>query len=431
MIRKRLILLTYFFLITSFGFSQKYQIDSSQKKTLYPNIEKGSYNVGYKTIIDFDYSRPYNLKYPNATSFQKKDARPIIINVWYPAEVKKDEKSMNYIDYIKVQNHDSTLQIFIDRIEEYNKVNSSYYMFYRDRLSQKQKKAFSNHLHQPIETYRDAAFINDKFPLVFYHPGLGGTLNDNTILCEYLASHGFVVVTSAFQAEDYREIEVDWDLERSIKDMNFILNAIKTLPFINFSKIAAIGHSYGAQAVLGYQAEASALLTCLILLDSTMDYSLDANPDDFELLTEKVYANNEKINVPMLVFANPGATFKVIDSLKNSDRIYTKVKLKHNEFTSLSSFAVLKNLQNRSNKELVWNKYALIDNYCLKYLNYYFFNDVDAKNFILSKQPIFNDVHEIPREKSLNTKITVSKRLKNGFKNAIIFVFTIVESIFN
>ena len=36
-----------------------------------------------KTLIDFDYSRTYNLNYPNDTSSQKNDPRPIIINIWY------------------------------------------------------------------------------------------------------------------------------------------------------------------------------------------------------------------------------------------------------------------------------------------------------------------------------------------------------------
>ena len=369
---------------------------------LYPNLEEGKYDIGYKTFIDFDYSRTYNLNYPNDTSSQKHDPRPIITNIWYPAKASKKDKSMLYGDYIKIQTKDVTLKTFVKRIEDYNTKNSSYYMFYTHSLNEEQKKQFANHLNQPTNVYKDATAINEKFPLVIYHAGLGGTLNDNTVLCEYLASHGFVVITGAFQSNDYKEMSLDWDLERSTKDIDFMLNKIKNLTFIDFSKITAIGHSYGAQAVLGYKTEDFSPVSWLLILDSTIDYSLEATPDGFEPLTEKLYRKINNMNAPMLVFANPGAVFSVMDSLKYSDRIYYtfKSKLNHNEFISLTSLTVLNSLQKRNDTDTVWNKYILVNNYCLNYLKYKVYNDESAKQFVLSKQSLTN-VYEIPKGKKL------------------------------
>jgi dienelactone hydrolase len=410
---------------------QNSENDSVQKTMFYPNLEKGSYDVGFQTMFDFDYSRTYNLSYPIDTSAKKKDPRPIITTIWYPTKKSNEEKQMIYLDYIKIQTQDSKLKNFVHRINEYNQSNSVEYMFYKSSLNKERKTKFVKHLNQPINVYRDATPINEKFPLVIYHAGLGGTLNDNTILCEYLASHGFVVVTSAFQANDYRDVELDWDLERSTKDLDFILKKIKDLPFIDFSKIAAIGHSYGAQAVLGYKADNTFPVSWLIILDTTMDYSPTANPEGFELLTEKLYANNKNLNVPMLVFANPNAKFKVIDSLKNSDRIYAKVKLKHNEFTSLTSFAVFKGLQNRKNKDIVWEKYTLINKYCLNYLKYNIYNDTESKRFLFTEHPKLNEFHEIPKGKSLNAKITRFYKLKYSAKNALQNGLSVLFSLFN
>lgn len=378
---------------------------NAQKTLLYPSHEKGMFDVGYKTIIDFDYSRTYDLNYPNITSSKKYDPRPIIINIWYPANITKKDKSMLYAEYIKIPTQDAALKTFIGRIEDYNERNSILYMFNADSINKEQKELFRKHLQQPISVYKNASPQNNKFPLVIYHAGLGGTLNDNTILCEYLASHGFVVISSAFQSNDYKYVDLDWDLERSTKDIDFMLNAIKNFNFIDFSKIAAIGQSYGAQAILGYKTEDYSPVSCLISLDNTFDYSIDANPEGFEPLTKMLYEKNKNIDVPVLVFADPSALFKVMDSLKNSDRIYATIDLGHNQYTSLSSYAILKGLQNRTDINSIWDKYSLINNYCLNYLKWNFYNDSSAIKYIFSKNPYIFDVVKVQKGKTISSEI--------------------------
>ncbi len=379
--------------------------NSSSKNYLYPNIEKGRYDVGFQTIIDLDYSRTYNWNYPNDTNSHIKHPRPIITNIWYPALSSKKNKKMLYGDYIKFKTKVLSLKTFLERIEKYNIMNSSYYMFYKDSLNDDEEKQFMNHLNEPISVFKNAQPIKDKFPLVIYHAGLGGTLNDNTILCEYLASNGYVVISGAFQSNDYLEVELDWDLERSTKDINFMLNTVKNLPFINFSKIAAIGHSYGAQAILGYKTEDFSPVNCLISLDNTFDYSFDENPEGFEPLTLKFYDKIKNMNVPTLVFAGPQASFKVMDSLKFSDRIYATIELGHNDYISLSSYASHKGLQIRIDKDSTWEKYRQINEHCLNFLNYTLCGDFASKKKVLTKSQFIKEVIEIPTGKTLSKKI--------------------------
>ncbi len=387
-------------LIVSSAYNHVY----AQKKKLYPNLEKGKYDIGYQTIIDMDYSRTYNLEYPNDTSSKRHDPRPIITNLWYPAKITSKNKPMLYGDYIKIQSQDIKLKTFLKRIEDYNAKNSTFYSFYQTDLNDEQKKKFATQLSLPIDVFRDAAPLNGKFPLVIYHAGLGGTLNDNTILCEYLASHGFVVVTGAYQGSNYKEVDLDWDLERSTKDLDFMLNRIKGLPFIDFSKIAAIGHSYGAQAVLAYRSEDFSPVSCLVIIDTTMDYSVDAKPDDFESLTKVLYDKIKNINVPMLVFANPHATFRVIDSLQYSDRTYCTVELEHNDFTSLTSFSKRNGLMKRDDPDTVWNKYTLVVDYCLNYIKSNLLDDNSAKQFVLAQHP-FARIFQVPPGRKLGVVV--------------------------
>ena len=90
--------------------------------------------------------------------------------------------------------------------------------------------------------------------MVIYHPGLGGTFDDNAVAYEYLASHGYVVLSSAYQSADSSSLNIDGDLATSLDDLQFLLRYAATLPFADVSKVAAMGHSYGAQAVLGWRA---------------------------------------------------------------------------------------------------------------------------------------------------------------------------------
>lgn len=363
-------------------------------------LQNGKYAIGYKTLIDVDYSRTYNLNYPHDTSSQKHDPRPIVITLWYPAKPGKQDKPMVYGDYIKLPRNEPTLKTFLERLEVYNKKNSALYMFFEDSLKQEQSQQFDAHLKKPIPVYRDATPVDGKFPLVIYHAGLGGTLNDNTLLCEYLASHGFVVMTGAFQSNDYKDMDLDWDLERSTKDLDFMLNKVTNLSFIDFTKIAAIGHSYGAQAVLGYRTEDFSPVSWLIIIDSTIDYFIVANPRGFELLTSKLYRKRKNMSVPMLVFANPHAAFTVLDSLTYSDRIYCTIQLEHNDFTSLTTLSKRDGLLKQDDSNLVWEKYQLMANYCLNYLRSVIYHDPQSRQFVMSKRPL-SDVYEVPKNTSL------------------------------
>jgi hypothetical protein len=45
---------------------------------------------------------------------------------------------------------------------------------------------------------KDAAPAEERFPVVIHHPGLSGVADDSSVLCEILASHGYVVLCSAY-----------------------------------------------------------------------------------------------------------------------------------------------------------------------------------------------------------------------------------------
>jgi len=63
-----------------------------------------------------------------------------------------------------------------------------------DKLGEDDRVAWEGIQATPVFAIRDAVAAAGKFPLVIYHPGLGGTYEDNLVACEFLASRGYVVL---------------------------------------------------------------------------------------------------------------------------------------------------------------------------------------------------------------------------------------------
>ena len=141
-----------------------------------------------------------------------------------------------------------------------------------EKLTEEERAAWDGLLATPVFATLNVPAAAGKFPVVIYHPGLGGTFDDNAVACEYLASHGYVVLSSAYQAADSSILNINGDLDTSFDDLSFLLRYAATLPFADISKVAAMGHSYGAQAMLGWRAQPNSPLDAVVFLDSTVEY---------------------------------------------------------------------------------------------------------------------------------------------------------------
>ena len=137
------------------------------------------------------------------------------------------------------------------------------------------------------------------------HAGLGGAMNDNFILWEYLASHGYVVATSAFLPRDGSDLSIGWDAERSVADLNAILRDAAGWANVVRGRVAVVGHSYGAQAALIFAMQ-SHQVDAVVSIDSTLENASRKDPF-FERPRYKHYFNRPKeLRVPTLLFAVPG-----------------------------------------------------------------------------------------------------------------------------
>src|SRR5262249_31393620 len=115
---------------------------------------------------------------------------------------------------------------------------------------------------------KDAAPADGRFPVVTHHPGLAGTPDDNSVLFEYLASHGYVVLSSAYPDPDASSVRITSNLQGSLRDMEFLARYARGLPFADSDRLGAMGHSYGAMAVLAWAALLGSPLRAFVTLDS-------------------------------------------------------------------------------------------------------------------------------------------------------------------
>lgn len=130
-------------------------------------LAMGPFPVGVTTTVFIDKSRTDNFT---------KGARTLVTEIWYPAT--DDARRLPVNKYSQFYPGGVTPEI--DALL---------------KLSYKLSAAEIDKIYWN-EARRDAMVRKGRFPLVVFSHGNGGTRNQNTFWCDYLASHGYIVVSA-------------------------------------------------------------------------------------------------------------------------------------------------------------------------------------------------------------------------------------------
>src|SRR5262245_33497646 len=308
-------------------------IAHAQSPPLWGELSPGAYAVGFKSLWQLDYSRRYNTTFDDKTTYATgKAPRPILINVWYPARKAGDLKPMPHRDYLNIQSADPQLAKFATKLAEYEHVIIAKEIMGKaiKELTDQEKASLNKFLDTPTASLRDASPAEGKFPLVIYHAGAGSSFEDNAVLCEFLASHGFVVLGSAFPDQSGQSFNTD-NREGSAGDMEFLIAYSRQVPNADWNRIGLVGHSAGAQAALTYRSQPGCAVDAVVSLDTTQDYHGLKNP--LWQYTAQVARNGANFNCPLLMVAAPHAFFERADALRHSERYYlTLGGVGHNDY---------------------------------------------------------------------------------------------------
>jgi dienelactone hydrolase len=340
----------------------------------------GPYAVGLKVVEQYDHSRVYR----SATDALGKPYtgdrdRPLQTLVWYPAEIGA-ATHMTVKDYVDLMPMETefehphawaTLQDFMDAM----------------------RPSYAS----PMMSVRDARAVNGHFPVVIYAPSLNAMSWENADLCEYLASHGYVVIATPEFGAHTRAMAVDNldGVEAEVADIEFLIGYAKSLSDTDTSKIAVAGYSWGGMANLFAAAKDSRILA-MAELDTSFRYF----PGQVK---QASYVHPEQMTIPMLYLSHGEMSMEtlatrntpaqtgpsVLNGWTHGDMIYVNMMgLVHGEFSSMAqrSEAFWKNYPNNRvadySREDGTTGYAFVARYVLAFFDSYLKGDAAGTKFL-------------------------------------------------
>jgi len=211
--------------------------------------------VGLKVVEQYDFTRTYRpLTDVLGKPYQGERARPLQTLIWYPAQ-KSSGKSMTVGDYSDLLTKETS--------------------FGRPELWSDWKswiEGMKPTLKDSMWAVRNAPLLAGQFPVVIYAPSLSSMSWENADICEYLASHGYVVVASPDMGAMSRDMTVDLaGLDAQARDISFLIGYARTLPDTEMSEIAVAGFSWGGMSSL-FAAARDNRIDALVALDGSMRY---------------------------------------------------------------------------------------------------------------------------------------------------------------
>jgi hypothetical protein len=283
---------------------------SGQEPLLWGSLKPGPHAVGYLSLYRLDHTRQYDREF--ATDPMKPPVpkpRPILICVWYPAN-KTDAKPMEYRQYLDVSSNDPLIAPFVKRLSRHVVAVVSDTTVGKEPANRApaETAAFERLLATKTFAVKDAPPAAGRFPVVLNHAGLSGVADDNSVLFELLASHGYVVMSSAYPNWYAEGVGITSDLHTSFRDLEYLSRYARELKFADADRLGAMGHSWGAIAVLHWAALPDSPLGAFVTLDSGFEYGAiedtGAEPLIFHMRT-----NKGNIRAAALRFAGrPGLT---------------------------------------------------------------------------------------------------------------------------
>jgi tetratricopeptide (TPR) repeat protein len=276
------------------------------------DLEPGPHAVGFMAVEKYDYSRSFEAKKDYfGTSMPGERGRPVQVCIWYPATIAESDPHMVYGEYAFVYPEDGRLYMFLGGLQD-REVGVLHFVFNNDR------GAVIDLQSEEMMAVRGAAVATGRFPLILYAPNFNSSFTENLILCEYLASHGFVVAsTHAYGPRALRSGQDGAAVEMLISDLGFVLATMHDFDFVDHDRLGVMGGSAGALAGLLFQMEN-------LYVDALAGFNAAfLNSGAIEMAGGNPRFDIRAASVPMLQVyggAQEGRDVSMLDSLEYSER---------------------------------------------------------------------------------------------------------------
>jgi len=252
------------------------------------DVARGPHPVGLRAVNQYDDSRTYARTAPALPI-----SRPIQTLIWYPATVS--DKPMRFREYAE----------FSVSQTDFKQTPEAIQAAFRELLKSLPLKA--EHLDFELARVqwatRDAPALAGKFPVVIYAPSVGGAAYENTDLCELLASHGYVVLSSHSPGKDDDGMTMDRPgIDLQVGDIHFLMKYAARIAQADTRRMAIVGYSWGGISN-AFAAVDKPDVRALVFLDGSIRYFTG-------LIEDNQLNRGERFAIPMLYFSSGNAAFK-------------------------------------------------------------------------------------------------------------------------
>jgi dienelactone hydrolase len=330
--------------------------------TLWGGLEPGPHGVGFEQIESLDYSRPFQAEGEHR-------ARPITMSIWYPAaSVETSEttplKFGRYVDGADGR------ESFRTRLATYG-----------SSLSESELEAL---LSSETPAMEKAPRADGPFPLLLFGTGLTGPFYLNTVLCEYLASHGYIVVAipSLPPREDADAAYDAFAVDAQIRDMEFVIQETHDYPEVGKGRIGLLAWSFGgvAQALLSMK---NPDVGAVVSLDAATGYAYGE-----KLLESSLFYEPRRATAAFLHATDSRESSQVPKSFRYYDEVVrgrsyflTIAGASHAEFTSMAAVVPSRVKSGEGSAEAL-ERYRRLCLYALRFLDASLKNDASAVEFL-------------------------------------------------
>ncbi|WP_421774851.1 hypothetical protein [Gracilimonas sp.] len=306
---------------------------ASQSVTSYPlwnEIESGEYSVGFKVINHWDKSRNRYSKYEKSGKLNEARFFPIQISIWYPAAERWDPvKAMPFKTYFYLTEQKNDFNSLSEERKE--KALDIFFNFATLGAGlELTKENVLNIGNMATAAMQDVEAVNKKFSVII--AGHDGGVWKGTTLHEFLASHGYVVISTGPVSQTFSIFSEHPQvaIQRRIRTFELVREMTTQFDFIDDSKIGLLGLNSDGMPAMLYQmknGEADALVN----IDGW-----EGKNNGYEYVSSNSYYDNEKFQIPYLEFQQHENTNR--ESLQLNSTIFENLKSNSKQSYVLTEF---------------------------------------------------------------------------------------------
>jgi len=285
-------------------------------------LEAGRYRVGFRLAAEYDHSRRIA---PSVDFEGRRNVGPLAmalpVAVWYPTAPTQSSRPMEYGTFAALgfKRTDLTPVTPADRAAAIDGMRAFAGFAFGRQIPESAMRAVDTTVTAAV---RDVAPAAGVFPVVL--AATDGSLTAATVLFEYLASHGIVVMAVPSRRE-YAALQVSRPnvvVEARVRDFEFLLDHARRYPFADTSRIAALGLNFDGMAALAFQMKNMAA-RAIVSLDGW-----EGKENSTATVTAGLHYDPRRLRVPYLVVlqdeqAPPpglGLDRTIFDAMRYSDR---------------------------------------------------------------------------------------------------------------